>query len=76
VEVNFYSTYTLSWCGQRQVYRYTFHRSIQTTEQSLKHGIFNVGLPSISFDAVLASCLFGSPAEMSLHRCKADPSFK
>jgi hypothetical protein len=37
---------------------------------------FNVGLPSPSFDAVLASYLVGSLAEVSLHKCKAGPSFK
>jgi hypothetical protein len=76
VEVYFYSPYTPSWCGQEQFYRFTFHRSFHTAEQYIKHVIFNAGLPSISFDAVLASYLVGSPAEVSLHKCKAGPSFK
>ena len=53
-----------------------FIENFQTAEQYIKHVIFNVGLPSHSFDAVLASHLVGSPAEVSLHKCKAGPSFK
>jgi hypothetical protein len=45
-------------------------------QQYIKHVIFNVGLPSLSFDAVLAYYLVGSPAEVSFHKCKAGPSFK
>lgn len=52
-----------------------FVEVFKTAEQYIKHVIFNLGLPSLSFDVVLASYLVGSPAEVSLHKCKAGPSF-
>jgi hypothetical protein len=39
-------------------------------------GTYLLGLPSLSFDAVLASYLVESPAEVSLYKCKEGPSFK
>jgi hypothetical protein len=54
---------------------FTSNRSFQTAEQCIKYVIFNVVLCSLSSGAVLDSYLGGSPADVSLHRSKAGPSF-